>query len=393
MTDIRPPSSSRSDRKDAFDGAASPRIGVVGLRGIPGVMGGVESHVEQLYPRIKVLAPHYSIHIAQRRSYVDRARRSFAGLHLWPLLDLKSKYLEAIVHTFLAIVFLRVRQGCRVLHVHAIGPGLLVPLARLLGMRVVLTHHGEDYQRAKWNSTAKRVLRLSEWIALSSANQIIVVSQVLADTLRGRYRGRADRIHMIPNGASQVFRNAAEAWSPARLDQFGIRPGGYILAVARLVPEKGLHELIAAFKVAGDTRQLVIAGKSDHEDDYTRSLLEQAGDAIIFTGFQSHEVLHALYAGADLFVLPSHHEGLPIAALEAAAMNTPMLLSDIPPNLELGLPAQCYFPVGNVAALAAKLRQPRETFAIDGDAVSARYDWDRIAAQTNMVIGHLVDAR
>lgn len=391
MTDIRHPTTSDTHRRTNLKKNEDTRIGVVGLRGIPGVMGGVESHAEQLYPRLKRLAPRHAIHIAQRRSYVDRSRHDFAGLHLWPLLDLKSKYLEAIVHTFIAILFLRVRRGCRVLHVHAIGPGLLVPLARLLGMRVVLTHHGADYQRAKWNGTAKRVLRLSEWIALSSANQVIVVSQVLADALRARFSDRADRIHMIPNGASRVFSNASRTWAPAILDQFGLKQGEYILAVARLVPEKGLHDLIAAFKAAGGSRKLVIAGTSDHEDGYARSLLDQADDTIIFTGFQSHEVLRTLYAAADLFVLPSHHEGLPIAALEAAAMNAPMLLSDIPPNVELALPAHCYFPVGDVEALAAKLRLPRGSFAIDGDSVSARYDWDQIALQTNKVIEQLVE--
>lgn len=366
-------------------------MGVVGLRGIPGVMGGVESHAEQLYPRLKLLAPNRVIDIAERRSYVDRSRRHFAGLNLWPLRDFKSKYTEAIAHTFLAILFLRVRRGCRVLHVHAIGPGLLVPFARLLGMRVVLTHHGADYQRAKWNGTAKRVLRLGEWIALNSANQVIVVSQVLADALRERFHKRANRIHMIPNGADRMFSGANHSPSSEVLERFGLEAGGYILAVARLVPEKGLHDLLAAFKSADIPCKLVIAGKADHEDDYARSLLAQADERIVFTGFQGHDVLRHLYAAAALFVLPSHHEGLPIAALEAAGMDIPMLLSDIAPNLEFGLPARCYYPVGDVAALAAKLRLPASGFAIDGKRLTARFDWDEIAAETNKVIEQLAE--
>jgi glycosyltransferase involved in cell wall biosynthesis len=365
---------------------AAERIGVVGLRGVPGVMGGIETHVEQLYPRLKRLAPDRMIDLAERAPYVDVERREWSGLTLWPLPALRNKYLETILHTLLAILFLRFRRRSDLIHIHAIGPGLLAPLARALGMRVLLTHHGQDYDRAKWNGPAKAVLQFGERVAVGAAHETIVVSETVARSLRARFAHKAAHIHAIPNGASATFRTAGSNWDAHLLDRFGLQPQGYILGVGRLVPEKAFHELIAAHAKSGDPRTLVIAGGTDHQDAYTRELLAQASDRVVFAGFQPHDVLRTLYAAAALFVMPSHHEGLPIAALEAAATDTPMLLSDIPANLEIGLPVTCYFPVGSVDALAAKLAKPASTFAIDGAAISARFDWDEIARATDRVI-------
>jgi glycosyltransferase involved in cell wall biosynthesis len=83
-----------------------------------------------------------------------------------------------------------------------------------------------------------------------------------------------------------------------------------------------------------------------------------------------------------LFVLPSHHEGLPIAALEAAIIGVPLVLSDIAPNRDIGLPSACYFPVGDVAALRRKLSDDPRMFRPDRESIGRRFDWNVIAQAT-----------
>src|SRR3546814_7362061 len=73
---------------------------------------------------------------------------------LAPLPSPRSKSLEAIVATFIAILYAWIR-GAQIIHIHAIGPALLCPLARILGLHVIVTHHGADYERAKWGAFAK----------------------------------------------------------------------------------------------------------------------------------------------------------------------------------------------------------------------------------------------
>jgi glycosyltransferase involved in cell wall biosynthesis len=365
------------------------RLGIAGLRGIPGVMGGVEAHVQELYPRVAKLRSSLGVDVAMRRPYVEAGAREWHGLRLWPIWATRSKFLETITHTLVALLFLRYRRRCDAVHLHAIGPGLLVPLARLLGLRVLFTHHGRDYDRAKWNRPAKAVLQFGEWLSIRFSDEVIVVSERLTEALRERFPQQAERINFVPNGASLTFVNASQSPDSTLLEALGIEAGRYILGVGRLVPEKGFDDLIAAHLSSNDPRKLVIAGKADHADGYGKSLLAKAGDRVLFAGFQTHEALRSLYAGAALFVLPSHHEGLPIAALEALAMNTPTLLSDIAPNQELGLSPDHYFATGNIAMLAESLRAPEERYAVDGTVLRERYDWDKIAAQTAAIIDRL----
>lgn len=263
------------------------------------------------------------------------------------------------------------------IHIHAIGPALLAPLARILGMRVIVTHHGEDYRRAKWGFVARQMLRLGEQMALRWSHRLIAVSPSLAARLREASPAAAERILFIPNGVPAMPAPKGDA-----LSRFGLKPRDYVLAVGRLVPEKGLHDLIDAHAHGGDARTLVIVGGADHESAYATKLRGMESETVRFTGPQDRATVRELFEQASLFVMPSYHEGLPIAALEAASCATPMLLSDIQPNLDLGLAAHHYFPVGDVAALAERLARPASNYAVKREAFLRAFDWDRISERT-----------
>ena len=91
-------------------------------------------------------------------------------------------------------------------------------------------------------------------------------------------------------------------------------------------------------------------------------------------------------------MLPSYHEGLPIAALEALGQGAPVLLSDIQPNRDIALPNANYFRTGDVDDLAAALRRPHASLRVDGTKLLRTYNWDRIAEDTEEVITSLADA-
>lgn len=369
------------------------KIVVTGTRGIPNVMGGVETHCEELFPRIAEKGE--DVTVIRRSNYVSDGLTEWRGVKLVTLPSPKKKSLEAIIHTFRAINEAK-RLGADVLHIHAIGPALLVPYAKLLGMKVVFTHHGPDYDRDKWGFAAKTILKLGERMGCRFADEVIVISDVIKSLIARKY-GRTEHVHLIYNGVP----SPEICDYPEYFGELGIEKGKYILGMCRFVPEKNLHHLVEAMvKVKSEKLRvknckidevnpnadvkLVLAGDTDFEDEYSRGLKEMARkNGVVLTGFVKGRKLHSLLSNAKAYCLPSSHEGLPIALLEAMSYHLPVMVSDIPANMEVGLPKENYFPCGDVDALANKLQDiiNKPMQRIDYDM--GKYDWDKIAEQVN----------
>ena len=355
------------------------KIVVTGTRGIPAIMGGVETHCEELFPRVVALG--YDVTVMRRSSYVADSLTEWHGVKLMDIPTPRKKAFEAIVHTVRAVIAAR-RLGADVVHIHAIGPALVTPLARLLGMKVVFTHHGPDYDRDKWGVAAKMMLRLGEMLGCRFANRVIVISDVIRNLIASKH-GRTKGVSLIYNGVPA----ADKCHFPEYFSELGITEGNYVLGMSRFVPEKNLHHLIEAFsRVKSEGLKLVIAGDSDFPDEYSEGLKRQAREAgVVLTGFVKGQKLHSLLTNARCFVLPSSHEGLPIALLEAMSYGLPVIVSDIPANLEVGLPDKCYFPVGDIDALASRLSVLCEDPLARIDYDMAKYDWDHIAKEVSDV--------
>lgn len=420
------------------------KIVVTGTRGIPNVMGGVETHCEELFPRIAAMGE--DVTVIRRKSYVSDGLKEWNGVKLVDIETPKKKSFEAIIHTYRAINKAK-KLGADILHIHAIGPALLVPYAKMLGMKVVFTHHGPDYDRDKWGRAAKAVLKLGERMGCMFADDVIVISDVIRNLIKEKY-GRTKNVHLIYNGVSEP----EVCDYPEYFEELGIRKGRYILGMCRFVPEKNLHHLVEAFNIIKNEElrikkessalaneelrikkqdsvqadeelkgksqtqesansetqfnanqsqngkrtnyelgirnyelndvKLVLAGDTDFEDDYSRGLKEMARkNGVVLTGFVKGRKLHSLLTNSMCYCLPSSHEGLPIALLEAMSYGVKVIVSDIPANLEVGLDKEDYFPVGNVDELAKKLKEviSREPQHIDYDM--AKYDWDKIAKE------------
>lgn len=369
------------------------KVVITGTRGIPNIMGGVETHCEELLPRLVELG--YDITVIRRKNYVreEKPLKEWKGVKIVDIDAPKSKKFEAIIHTFRAINKAKA-LGADLIHIHTIGPNLLTPYARLLGMKVVMTHHGPDYDRDKWGKVAKMMLKLGETLGCKFANQVIVISNVIR-TLIAKRCGRKKDVTLIYNGVTQP-----EICSyPEYFSELGIKEGRYILGMCRFVPEKNLHHLVDAFLLLKKTKRipedmrLVLAGDTDFEDDYSLSLKKKAKvNNIVLTGFIKGRKLHSLLTHASCYCLPSSHEGLPIALLEAMSYCIPVVASDIPANLEIGLDNNHYFPRGNIEKLADRLEE--KCSLKDQEHYDMHlYDWDIIAKQTGKVYDKAVISR
>ena len=227
------------------------------------------------------------------------------------------------------------------------------------------------------------MLRLGEYLGGSFANEVIVISRVIGDIVRKRCNRDSNLIY---NGVPLPNKSLNTDF----VERIGARPKQYVLAVARFVPEKGLHDLIAAFLGLDNNHKLVIAGDADHETAYTSSLRNLAAqdDRIILAGYITGETLNQIFSHARLFILPSYHEGLPIALLEAMSYGLPVLVSDIPANKEVNLQNERYFKCGDVEDLKEKMESLIENGLSESERdellirIVEDYNWQKIADQT-----------
>lgn len=357
------------------------KIAVIGTRGFPNIQGGVEKHCESLYPLFVEKNDELRLIVFRRKQYVSSKKLEYnKRIRFIDISVIKNKYIETIYHSLAAsclCIFLRPD----IVHIHNIGPALVLPLLKLAGIRSVVTYHSDNYNHDKWGPVAKKILKLGEQFVSLLADRIIVVSRKQKKLFLNN-----SNVEVIPNG---IYVPKAST-STTYLNTIGVEPFQYVLAVSRFVPEKGLDLLVAAFQASRTSWKLVIAGDADHETAYSRNLkaMIDADDTIIRTGYIMGEPLNQVFTHAGLFVLPSYHEGLPIALLEAMSYGLPVLVSDIPANREVDLPKERFFRCGDVQDLKAKIERllgekisEAEKYAFQ-QQIKEKYNWAKIADQT-----------
>jgi glycosyltransferase involved in cell wall biosynthesis len=360
------------------------RIAVVGTRGFPDVQGGVETYCEEVYPR--VVAHGYTVIAYTRRAYVDARRRSYRGVALVPLRAPRNGYAETIVHTARAVVRAK-RDRADLVHFHAIGPSLFVPLAQRLGMRAVVRHVGADYRRDKWPRAARWFLKRCEDIGVTRADVVVCVTDAIAADVRLRYPDA--NVVRIANGVPHATAERGFAVG----ERFGLASRRYLLAVGRLVPEKRLRDVIDAFAgLDAPGWKLVVVGAGRAHDRHARALAVRgaAVRGVVMTGALPRATIRELYSNAGGFVLASAHEGLSLALLEALAEDLPCVVSDIAGNRAARLPESWYVPLGDVERLRDGLdhmmTQARAGDAAVTHATRAAVErlprWDEVAART-----------
>ena len=365
------------------------KIIVSGTRGFPDVQGGVESHCEHLYTTLVELG--CDITVFTRMPYTGSGVRIYKGVHLMPVNCPRNKFMEAIVHTFRCVINARMMNP-DILHIHAVGPSLFVPLARLLGMKVIVTNHGPDYMRKKWPLPAKIFLKFCERMGMIFANEIIAIAGNIATDIKKKY-GRDSAV--IPNGVEIPKYADTDIY----LDKHGLEKKKYIFSLGRFVPEKGFDDLIDAFNSADiEGWKLVIAGDADHEDNYSRGLKARGKENknIIMPGFLKGQALHELFSHAGLFVLPSYYEGLPIVLLEAMSYGLSCIASDIPANCNVELDKDRFFKTGDTVSLESKIREFLNRPWREDDKkkqlnlITEKYSWAEIAKKTLIVYKRVI---
>lgn len=364
------------------------RIAMIGHKRYGSREGGVEVVVTELARRMAALGHEVTCYDrsgadVMTGDYAESCERMVDDVRVVPVKTIDKKGLAALSSSYFATQA-AIKDGPDVIHYHAEGPCVPLPLARRAGIRTVATIHGLDWQRAKWGRLASTYIKMGERAAATKADGFVVLSKSAQSYFQDVYGRTAT---FIPNGIEpkqpRPVKQIKEKW--------GLDAGSYLLYLGRLVPEKRPELLIEAFKELDTDKRLVIAGGSSDTSEYEASLRDAAqGDPrVLFTGFVNGEPLEELYSNCYAYVLPSDVEGTPMSLLEAMAFGRCCVTSDIPECSDVLAENGVTFEKGSAdslrAALQGLLADAGHAGALGAAAkahVEKTYNWDSVVERT-----------
>lgn len=353
------------------------KIAMYGIKGIP-VPAGAENVAEQIGSRLVQRGHQVTVYV--RAHYTPRSLKEYKGMRLVHLPSIPTKNLDAITHSLLSTLAVLV-SDVDVVHIHSTGNSIFAFLPRLRGMKTVVQSHGLDWQRAKWGKLARAYLKMTDYTTVRFPSVPTAVSRKMQCYYQDKFN---QPVVYIPNGVELNQKVA-----PHEILRYGLKGNDYIFFAARLVPEKGCHYLIQAYRsLCSPGKKLVIAGDGNYNDPYAQAIKENASEHILFLGFVRGKLLDELLSNAYMYVLPSEVEGLSTGLLEAISYGNCVLVSDIEENMEAIVNAGVPFKSGCSDDLAVKMQALLQDELLVEHyrdmakrTADKKYDWERVTDQ------------
>lgn len=345
--------------------------------------GGIETYTREAGRRLAARGHEVTVYSTRGQ---NECPEEWEGMRFIWLPRVKPYWAEKSCGALLAALKAVRQETPDIIHLHSVAAGAMAPILRSKGAACIVQMHGVEWMRTRWGFAARTVLRAMERASLASAHAITAVSNTQCEYFKSHYGLPCE---YIPTAADR------KAFAPADLILgMGLQPRKYILFAARLVPEKGAHHLIEAFRRVRTDCELVIAGEAPAAGAYMQRLREQAeGDARIrFTGRVQGRLLEELFSNAALFVQPSELEGLSIGLIEAMSYGTPCLASDIPENREVVGEAGLLFWNKDVSDLELELNRALNNMSAVSELglkgqrrVQGLFCWERVVDQLEVL--------
>ena len=256
--------------------------------------------------------------------------------------------------------FLRRRRFDVVVGHQPLGAITGILAAKLAGVPTTIYSTGGLKHQPDGAGLRNRLLRAGELALIRAATATFLVNREDEAALLAEPSVAPKAFRVGPLGGcgvdTSVFRSESRLTRrDAARSELGFAPGEFVVAYAgRLVWEKGFRELIEAARILRALRpevRIVVFGRGPEAE-----AIERAGAGLLtFLGYRAPQ--HAWLPAADLFVLPSYREGMPVALLEALALGLPAVATDIRGSRELIRNGETSWlvPVRDAAALAAAI--------------------------------------
>lgn len=386
----REPVAVKGQRSDSLELPRYSHIAVIGIRGIPARYGGLETCAEHTTgywtnKKLNVLVYCRKSHYNDRPPALGKVRLKYT--HSVPCASF-----DTLSHTFVSIIdLLLTERHIKLVHLYNTGNAIFLPLLKLFGKKVVMSSDGLEWKREKWGMMAKVAHKIGERMAVRFADQIIVDN----DEVRKYYlRKYSAKTSLIAYGAKIIRKD--ERRSRELLERYGLEARRYFIFIGRLVPEKGVQELIEAYSRLDTRYPLVIIGDDVNKTAYRNELWSRQSERVRFLGFVYGDEYEQLLVNALIYVSASKLEGTSPSLLAAMGARVCSLVNGIQENQATAGDGSCLFEENNFDDLRSKWqRLINDAALIEAVAdkgyrhVQKHYQWDAISEQYLSVFGRI----
>jgi glycosyltransferase involved in cell wall biosynthesis len=364
------------------------KIVMAGSRGIPARYGGSETAIEEIGERL-VKRGHKVVAYCRRHNSETRVKR-YKGIERVVLPSLNTKNLDTPTHTLLSTLHLLLFRKADLVHYHGMGNALFLPFLKPFGVKSVVTIDGPDWQRPKWGPLARIVLRLSAKLCVKLSDALIIDNFSAQDYFQKHFGTRGE---YIPYGAYLEGAPGTTA-----LEEMGLQPRRYVLFVGRLIPDKGCHTLVEAWKSVKTDMRLVLVGDNPYFQDYISDLKANADERVLFPGYVFGEPYRELVSHAYAYAHPLFVDGTSPSLLQAMGFGNCIVLSDVREAMDVAGDVGYSFSAGDAADLARVLQMlvdrpdlVREARERSRQKVAELYNWDRVTDQHESLYRKVLD--
>lgn len=362
------------------------RIAMVGTRGVPARYGGFETCVDEVGSRLVKAGHKVVVYCRTSADTQDERAVEHNGMQLVHLPAVRRKSLETLSHSALSCAHL-VRHPADVAVVFNSANAPFVPLLRARGIPVATHVDGLEWMRSKWQGMGARYYRLAESMAVRWSDALIADAQGIADYYRAEFSAPTS---LISYGAPMLMDENSDL-----VERAGLTPHGYHLVVARLEPENHVDLIVEGYRRSGATRPLVVVGAAPYADEYTARIHSLADDRVHMVGsIWNQDLLDQLYANSLTYLHGHSVGGTNPSLLRAIGAGAATIAYDVGFNREvLGSSGRFVRTAEDVCReIEAAEREPAAALSRgrSGRARAAKYDWDAVAEQYDVLCAELV---
>ncbi|UTT48043.1 glycosyltransferase [Rhodococcus gordoniae] len=345
-------------------------VGIIGTRGYPSYYGGFETMVRELAPYLADRGWDVTVYGRPGAIKADDSRRD-ERIRSLVTPGLETKSLSTLSYGLSSAVHSAATRPDVALVLN-VANGYWLPLLKARNIPTLVNVDGIEWERAKWGRTAKFAFRAGARLTAKYADDLVFDSHAIGD----RWAKEFDRKgQFIPYGAH----------APASIPPpDNLKPGKYILIVARFVPENTVAEFFSAAKILSRDWDVVIVGSSGYGgelDDHAQHLSESVERIHWFGHISDDAKLFALWQNAGVYFHGHSVGGTNPALVQAMACGIPIIARDTVFNREVLGPDGEFFqpyPEDIVRSVSAVMADPSKRALLGATALArqkAEYTW------------------